>query len=76
MRKIILTISLISVLCLGCNEVQLSPRYQQALELSAINVRGMLKDCQGGNQQSCEEGLAAAAQLLDYIVDASYGRAE
>jgi len=77
MKKIIIVI-LISCICLGCStsEVQLSPRYQQALEMSAINVRAMLKDCQAGNQQSCEEGLKRAAVLLDHIVDASYGRAE
>jgi len=74
MRKIILLLTLI-LLVSGCSEVQLSPRYQQVLEMSAINVRAMLIDCRAGNQESCEKGLELSANLLDYIVDASYGRA-
>ena len=75
-KKLILSLCLISLLCFGCSEVNLSPRYQQLVELSAINVRGMLKDCKDGNQESCEMGLEAASKLLDHIVDASYGRAD
>lgn len=74
MRKIILTITLALLLISGCNEVQLSPRYQQALEMSAINVRAMCDDCKAGNQESCVKGLEAASKLLDHIVDASYGK--
>lgn len=76
MRKWMIWLSLgILLICsLGCSEVQLSPRYQRVLEASAINVRGMLKDCQEGSQVSCEEGLAEAARTLDLFLDASYGR--
>jgi len=107
MRKIILLLTLI-LLVSGCSEVQLSPRYQQVLEMSAINVRAMCKDCEKANieyvyellekvrnaptpseasmlidkafvlikaLESCEKGLELSANLLDYIVDASYGRA-
>lgn len=75
MRKLLLTVCLLGILCAGCvSEVYLSPRYQQAAEMSAVNVRGMLKDCQAGNQKSCEEGLKKAADFLDSLIDASYGR--
>ena len=71
---IILILMAVSISCGGCSDVQLSPHYQQVLEMSAVNIRGMLRDCRDGNQVSCEEGLAEAARTLDLFLDASYGR--
>lgn len=78
MRKIIIFVCLTILLVSGCqvSEVHLSPRYRQAIEMSAINVENMLKDCRDGNQKSCEKGLETASKLLNHIVDASYGRAD
>lgn len=72
MRKLVIILAVL--LIAGCSEVNLSPRYQQALEMSAINVEAMCEDCKAGNQESCVKGLEAASKLLNYIVDASYGR--
>ena len=79
MRNIIVIAVCLAILILsGCaqqmSEVRLSPRYQQALEMSAFNVANMCEDCKNGNQKSCVDGLEAASKLLDHIVDASYGR--
>ena len=74
MRTKIILVILLCLLMAGCNEVQLSPRYQQIVEMSAINVENMHKDCVAGNQQSCEKGLEEAARTLQLLVDASYGR--
>lgn len=57
-------------LCVGCGEVIMSPRMQQITRMSAINVRNMCKDCQGGNEESCEKGLVEAAKTLELIVEA------
>lgn len=75
-KKLILSILLISLLCAGCNQVQLSPPYRQALEISAVNVAELNKRCQAGDDQACKEGLAEASKTLELLVDGVYGRAE
>ena len=69
-RKILISIILLVLLCVGCAEVQMSPRMAQITKMSAINVAAMNKDCQDGNSESCVQGLAEAAKTLELIVEA------
>ncbi len=75
MKRIIITLIVVCLLA-GCNQVQLSPPYRQALEISAVNVAELNKRCQGGDNEACREGLAQAAKTLELLLDATYGRTE
>ena len=70
-RKIVIVVMLVALLSVvGCGVVQMSPRFQQVVKMSAINVANMNKDCQAGNDESCKQGLAEAARTLELIVEA------
>ena len=70
MLKKVLMLILLCILVVGCNEVQMSPRMQQITRMSAINVEAMSKDCQAGNEESCQEGLVEASKTLNLIINA------
>ena len=76
MKTRILIILFVCMLFAGCSKVQLSPPYQQALEISAVNVAELNKRCQASDNEACKEGLAEASRTLDLLVEATYGRAE
>jgi len=59
----------------GCNKMQMSPQYQQVLEMSAINVGELDKRCQGGDEVACKAGLHLASRTLNLLVDATHGLA-
>ena len=70
-KKIVIVVMLVALLSVvGCGEEQMSPRMQQVVKMSAINVANMNRDCQAGNDESCKQGLAEAARTLELIVEA------
>lgn len=72
------TVSIILILFVltftGCCAGGLPPRYRQTVEMSAIAVGELNKACQAGDPNACREGLDAASETLNLIVDAMYGR--
>ena len=58
----------------GCGGVQMSPRYAQALEQSAIVVGELNTRCQDGDDLACKGGLRVASETLDLLVDALHGK--
>lgn len=76
-KKNLSIILILSVLALsGCLEVQMSARYQQATEMSAIVVAELNARCQAGDPNACKQGLDAASETLNLLVDAMHGRAD
>ena len=61
------------VLAGGCN-VYMSPEYQATVRDAAEAIDGLNENCQAGDQEACREGLARAAETVNMILDASYGR--
>ena len=67
------TIAILLLMCLmaGCNEVQMSPRMEQAIKMSAINVRAMSNDFNAtGDVEVGKSALMEAATTLEEIVRA------
>lgn len=58
----------------GCYGVQMTPRYRQATEMAAITVGALNEECQAGDPNACRDGLDAASETLNLIVDALHGR--
>lgn len=52
-----------------------SPASRQATEMAAITIGSLNEDCQAGDPNACRKGLNAAAEIMDTLVEAMYGRA-
>ena len=69
------TVIVISILIMfsGCN-VYMSPEYQATVRDAAEAINGLNENCQAGDDEACKQGLERAAETVNMILDASYGR--
>jgi len=71
--KIVIGFVVVCLPLLGCSQVQMSPAYRQQLVMSSILVQSLNEDCQAGDPNACEKGLAESARILQLLVDAVEG---
>ena len=73
MKKWIIGIVL-TLLLVGCSDVQMSPQYSSQVRRAAIVIAELNSRCQDGDEEACRAGLSGASETLDLIVAGMDGR--
>jgi len=74
MKRIVIICLFICILIAGCGQVTMTAPYRAQTELTAIRLTELNNRCQNGDDQACKEGLKAATDFVNLIVDAMNGK--